>query len=82
MKQREREHYCALRRAEGETAETTASELSAIEEREVSATTVRRMLRDWDEAETGAKAARALVPAGRLRRWLRVTEPGRAEGGA
>jgi hypothetical protein len=78
---REREHYCAQQRAAGATSEQIALQLSTIEGRDVSATSVRRALRDWDEAESAASAARASVPGRLLRRlWCR---PSRAvEGGA
>lgn len=83
MTPREREHYCAQQRADGASPETIASQLSAIEGREISATTVRRALRDWDAAESAARAARASVPGGLLRRLLSLCEPVRAaEGGA
>lgn len=73
MKPDTRRHYCAQRRAEHASPETIASELSAIEGRQISATTVRRELRAWDEAEVAASNARALVPGGLLRRWLALT---------
>lgn len=72
MTPREREHYCSQQRATGATAEEIASQLSVIEGREVSVPTVRRALRDWDEAEESARAARARVPGGLLRRLLNV----------
>jgi hypothetical protein len=68
-----RRHYCAQRRAAGASPETIASELSALERREISTTTVRRELREWDEAEVAASNARALVPGASLRRWLALT---------
>lgn len=83
MTPREREHFCAQQRADGATPEEIASQLSAIEGREISATTVRRALRDWDEAEGAARRARASVPGRLLRRLLSLCEPARAaEGGA
>lgn len=74
----ERAHFCVQGRADGASAETIAGQLSALERREITATTVRRVLRDWDEASESAQRARARLPAASLRRWLTVSEPVRA----
>lgn len=78
MNANQRAHFCAQGRADGLSPEAIASELSAVEGREVTATTVRRVLRDWDEAAESARRARARLPSALLRRLLAISEPKRA----
>ena len=61
-----RQRYCALRREQGECVREIAEELRTSE------TTVRRALRDWDEATGELEAMERGRPARVLARLLRM----------
>ena len=61
MSPQARSHYCAMRTRDGQSAEQIARELTAWGPREVSPIEVRRILRDWHEAEASARMVRESV---------------------